>query len=251
MANGSLYTQINQNIATVIFGHPSGNSFPSELLTRLITEINTLSENNAVKVIVLKSEGNTVFCSGASFDELLAITNAEEATAFFSGFANLLNAMRTCTKIIVASVQGKVVGGGLGIVAACDYALATVDAAIKLSELAVGIGPFVIAPAVERKVGLANLSHLTLAPHEWKNAYWAEKAGFYAKVFENQKELDKELIFYTEKLATYSAEALFEIKKMLWQGTEHWQVLLPERAAISGKLVLTATAKNALQQFKK
>lgn len=249
--NGSLFTQINQGVASITFGHPSGNSFPSELLQRLVNELNALSVNEQVKVIVLKSEGDKIFCSGASFDELLSIENETQGLTFFTGFANVINAMRKCKKIIVGSVQGKAVGGGVGLIAACDYVMATEQAAVKLSEISIGIGPFVIQPAIERKAGKAAFSHLCLSPQEWKNAYWAEKNGLYAKVFENQKELEKEVDLYTYQLATYSAEALSELKKTLWEGTENWDDLLIERAKISGKLVLFEATKKALQQFKK
>ena len=168
LMNGSLYTNIQNNIATVEFGHPASNSFPSILLDRLTKELDSLSENNTVSVIILKSEGNRAFCAGASFDELVAIENLEQGTAFFSGFANVINAMRRCSKIIIGSVQGKAVGGGVGLAATCDYTLATEHAAIKLSEFTIGIGPFVIAPAVERKIGVAAFSELTIAADEWK-----------------------------------------------------------------------------------
>lgn len=249
--NGSLYTKIDNKIATVEFGHPASNSFPGELLQRLTDELNALSNNADVNLIVLKSEGEGAFCAGASFDELLAVTNLEEGAVFFSGFANVINAMRNCSKLIVGRIHGKAVGGGVGLAAACDYALATVDSAIKLSEFTIGIGPFVIAPAVERKMGVAALAEMTLAAHEWKNAYWAQEKGLYAKVFENVTDLDKELDIFTQKLAGYNPEALSDMKKVLWEGTENWSTLLAERAKISGRLVLSDFTKNALNKLKK
>lgn len=249
--NGSLYTKIDNKIATVEFGHPASNSFPGELLQRLTDELNALSNNADVNLIVLKSEGEGAFCAGASFDELLAVTNLEEGAVFFSGFANVINAMRNCSKLIVGRIHGKAVGGGVGLAAACDYALATVDSAIKLSEFTIGIGPFVIAPAVERKMGVAALAEMTLAAHEWKNAYWAQEKGLYAKVFENVADLDKELDIFTQKLAGYNPEALSDMKKVLWEGTENWSTLLAERAKISGRLVLSDFTKNALNKLKK
>lgn len=251
MSNGSLYTSIQGKIATIEFGHPASNSFPSLLLDRLTKELNQLSDNDTISVIVLKSEGNRAFCAGASFDELVSISTLEEGKAFFSGFANVMNAMRTCSKLIIGRVQGKAVGGGVGLAAACDYTLATEHAAIKLSEFTIGIGPFVIAPAVERKVGIAGLSELTIAASEWKSAYWAKEKGLYAKVFETQKELDIEVELLASKLASYNPEALTQMKKVFWKGTENWNELLSERAEISGKLVLSAFTKQALQKFKK
>ncbi len=249
--NGSLYTNIQNQIATIEFGHPASNSFPSELLDRLTKELNTLSENDTVSVIVLKSEGDKAFCAGASFDELVAISNVEEGRLFFSGFANVINAMRKCSKLIVGRVHGKAVGGGVGLASACDYVLATEDAAIKLSEFTIGIGPFVIAPAVERKVGVSGLAELTLDATSWKNAYWAKEKGLYAKVFEDIKTLDTEIEMLVEKLASYNPEALSAMKKVLWQGTDNWDNLLAERAETSGKLVLSDFTKNALTKFKK
>ncbi|GLU43334.1 enoyl-CoA hydratase/isomerase family protein [Allomuricauda sp. NBRC 101325] len=249
--NGSLYTKIENRIATIEFGHPASNSFVSELLARLANEFDQLSQNDEVSIIVLKSEGDRAFCAGASFDELVAISNLEEGKQFFSGFANVINAMRKCPKPIIGRVQGKTVGGGVGLASACDYVHATVEAAIKLSEISIGIGPFVIAPAVERKMGKAALAELTLYPTEWKNAYWAKEKGLYAKVYDSISEMDKELEIHLQKLATYNPEALSEMKKVLWEGTEHWDSLLLERAEASGKLALSPNTKQALEKFKK
>lgn len=249
--NGSLYTNIQNNIATIEFGHPASNSFPSELLKRLTNELHSISKNEEVSVIILKSEGEKAFCAGASFDELVAISNLEEGKQFFSGFANVINAMRTCGKLIIGRVQGKTVGGGVGLAAACDYVLATENASIKLSEFTIGIGPFVIEPAVTRKIGIAVTSELTLDATNWKNAYWAKEKGLYAKVFETSKELDNEVEILSEKLASYNPVALSEMKKVLWKGTENWNELLTERAAVSGELVLSDFTKKALEKFKK
>ena len=248
--NGSLYTEIENGIATLEFGHPASNSFPSVLLERMEKELKKLSDDDNVKVIILQSEGEKAFCAGASFDELMEIENMQQGKIFFSGFANVINAMRECKKLIIGRVQGKAVGGGVGLIAACDYAMATDGAAVKLSELGIGIGPFVIAPAIERKMGVAALAELSLAAHEWKNAYWAKEKGLYARVFESIKELDREVALFTEKLASYNPEALYEMKKILWENTDHWDNLLPERAGISGELILSDFSRKALDKFK-
>lgn len=249
--SGSLTTTIQDKIATVQFSHPASNSFPRQLLDAVTNALNELSKNDAVSVIILRSEGQGAFCAGASFDELLAVSNLAEGTTFFSGFANLINAMRNCSKIIVGRIHGKAVGGGVGIAAACDYAFATTNAAVKLSELAIGIGPFVIEPVVSRKIGKTAMTQMTLAAHEWKTAEWALDKGLYAKVLLDQTELDNELANFTTKLASYNPEALQQMKKIIWEGTSDWDTLLLERAAISGELVLSEFTKNALNQFKK
>lgn len=248
--NGSLYTKRENKIATVEFAHPASNSFPLELLERLEKEINKLSAEEEINVIILRSEGEKTFCAGASFDELMEIENLEQGKKFFSGFANVINAMRNCNKPIIGRVQGKAVGGGVGLIAACDYAMATEAAAIKLSELSIGIGPFVIAPAVERKIGVGALAELSLAATDWKNAYWAKEKGLYARVFDSIKDLDKEIEIFSDKLASYNPRALNEMKKILWKDTQNWDILLRERAAISGELVLSEFTKAALAKFK-
>lgn len=250
-SNGSLYTHIENKIATIEFSHEASNSFPSELLQRLTNELDKISENKEVSVIILKSGGEKAFCAGASFDELLQIDNLEKGEKFFSGFANVINAMRKCNQLIIGRIQGKTVGGGVGLAAACDYAFATEAASIKLSELTIGIGPFVIAPAVERKMGTAALAALTIAGHEWQNAYWAKERGLYAKVYETIADMDKEVDFLAQKLANYNPEALADMKRVLWEDFSNWDSLLYERAALSGKLVLSEFTKNALSQFKK
>jgi len=251
MSNGSLYIHIQNKIATIEFGHPASNSFPSELLSRLTTSLNELSSNNDVHVIILKSEGEKAFCAGASFNELIEILNFDDGKQFFLGFANVINAMRNCSKLIIGRIQGKVVGGGVGLAAACDYCFATEQASIKLSEFTIGIGPFVIEPAVKRKIGLAALSELTLDATSWENAYWAKEKGLYAKVFETINEMDSEVEILANKLANYNNEALTEMKNILWKDTQNWDQLLEERAEISGKLVLSELTKKALQKFKK
>lgn len=251
MNQGSLYTNIQNNIATVEFSHPASNSFPSELLSRLTKAFQELSDNKDVNVIILKSEGEKTFCAGASFDELVAIDNFEDGKQFFLGFANVINAMRLCKKPIIGCIQGKAVGGGVGLAAACDYVFATDMAAIKLSELTIGIGPFVIAPVVKRKIGVAALSELSLNATQWHNAYWAKEKGLYANVFESIKQLDEYVDDLSQKIAGYNPEAVQEMKQVLWKDTNHWDTLLEERAEISGKLVLSEFTKKALEKFKK
>ncbi|RNC92359.1 MAG: enoyl-CoA hydratase/isomerase family protein [Allomuricauda sp.] len=250
-ANGSLFTNIKNKVAHIEFGHPASNSFVSELLDRLANELDNLSNNAEVAVILLKSEGERAFCAGASFDELVAISSLPEGEAFFGGFAKVINAMRSCSKPIVGRIQGKAVGGGVGLAAACDYVHATVDAAIKLSEVAIGIGPFVIEPAVRRKIGVAAMAELSLYPSEWKNAYWAKEKGLYAKVHDTIADMDKEIEIHLEKLASYNPEALSQMKRVLWEGTDDWPELMGVRARMSGNLALSAATKKALEKFKK
>jgi methylglutaconyl-CoA hydratase len=248
--SGSLSASIENKIATITFSHPASNSFPGDLLQKLTAELNALSANREVNVIVLQSEGKT-FCAGASFDELLLITNLKEGKKFFSGFADVINAMRKCSKIIIGKVQGKAVGGGVGLIAACDIALAYQDAAVKLSEIAIGIGPFVIEPAVSRKIGKTAMSEMTLQPTIWQTADWAVTKGLYADIFDSMVEVHDAVAHLSERLASYNPDALAEMKKVFWEGTENWDKLLYERAAISGKLVLSDFTKEALSQFKK
>jgi len=243
-------TDIQNNIATIRFFHPASNSFPSSQLANLAESISELNSNNDIHLIILKSEGEKAFCAGASFDELLNVTNLEQGSLFFSGFANVINAMRTSNKLIIGRIQGKTVGGGVGLAAACDYTFATKAAAIKLSELAIGIGPFVIEPAVSRKIGKPALAEMTLDAENWKSADWAFENKLYTQLFDNVQLMDDALEKFTKTLSSYNPEALTEMKKVLWEGTENWDTLLKERAAISGKLVLSKFTVNALNAFK-
>ncbi|MBD1394481.1 enoyl-CoA hydratase/isomerase family protein [Mucilaginibacter sp. ZB1P21] len=246
--NVTLTTSAN-GIATISFYHPAQNSLPAQLLKKLADAIDAAGNNPLTRVIVLKSEGDRTFCAGASFDELLQIKDKEAGAAFFSGFANVINACRKSPKIIIARVQGKAVGGGVGLAAAADYCLATEAASIKLSELAIGIGPFVISPAVTRKIGLPAFSQLTIRAADFQSAQWAKEKGLYNEVYADIAALDEGVAGLTNKLATYHPEALAGLKQILWEGTENWDQLLAHRAAISGELVLSEFTQQALHGF--
>ena len=241
---------IENNTSFIEFYHPSHNSLPGDILQQLVDLIKNAGDNEDVKVIVLKSGGERTFCAGASFTELANISDEDSGKTFFSGFANVINAMRACPKLIIGRIQGKSVGGGVGIIAACDYCFATNSAEIKLSELSIGIGPIVIAPAIERKIGLSSLSKISLNPTSFFAASWAKENGLYAEVFENISELDLAVQTFAEELCSYNQEAMNEIKKLFWRGTDHWGVLLEEQAEISGRLVLSSFTKEKLNKFK-
>ncbi|HVM87514.1 MAG TPA: enoyl-CoA hydratase/isomerase family protein [Puia sp.] len=249
--NGYVKVDQHSGITSIEFFHPQSNSLPAKILEELASEIHAAGNDSDTQLILLRSGGDKAFCAGASFDELLAINNKEQGLEFFSGFAHVINAMRKCPKFIVARVQGKCVGGGVGIVAAADYAIAAEGAAIKLSELAIGIGPFVVGPAVERKIGLSSFSQLAIDAAMWRNADWARRKGLYAEVHPDVTGMDESIRRLLELLAHSNPEAMAEMKKIFWQGTEHWDKLLLERAAISGKLILSGHAKRAIEKFKK
>lgn len=243
-------SSINDGIGTITFFHPQSNSLPGEILRTLAKEIEAMGKNDEAKVIVLQSEGEKAFCAGASFDELISIKDLETGKIFFSGFAGVINAMRKAPKFVIARVQGKAVGGGVGLASAADYTLASTHASVKLSELAVGIGPFVVGPAVERKVGSSAFCQLAINATEWQSAEWAKQKGLYAETFENIQELDKAVHELAHRLANSNPEAMMLLKKAAWQGTDHWDTLLIERAEMSGKLVLSDFTVNAINKFK-
>lgn len=250
-ADGSYVTSnIENGIATIEFFHPKGNAMPGQLLSELSSAITNVSATADTKVILLRSAGEKAFCAGASFDELAAVKNEEEGKIFFSGFANVINAMRKCPKFIIGRIQGKTVGGGVGIASATDYCMATKFASIKLSELNVGIGPFVVSPAIERKMGVSAMSQIAIDANTFYEANWAREKGLYAYVFETIEELDEAVQKFAEHLCTYNPEAMLEMKKIFWRGTDNWDNLLAERAAISGRLVLSDFTKETLKKFK-
>ena len=249
---GNVELSINENgIATIEFSHPLSNSLPGKVLAKLADTIAEIGANDSVKVIILKSAGERAFCGGASFDELISIDNIEVGKKFFSGFANVINAARKCPKLIIGRIQGKAVGGGVGMASAVDFCFATKFASVKLSELAVGIGPFVVGPAVERKVGTSAMSMMAINATEWYSADWAREKGLYADVFNDINKMDEAIETLANKLASSNPEAMRMLKQVFWEGTEHWDALLSDRAAMSGKLVLSDFTRNAIQAFKK
>ncbi len=250
MENGTVNLNINNGIGTIEFFHPQSNSLPGALLNKLAETISDAGNNHEINVIVLKSAGNKAFCAGASFDELISIKDLATGQQFFSGFAKVINAMRKAPKFIIARVQNKAVGGGVGIAAAADYTFAVKEASVKLSELAVGIGPFVVGPAVERKLGTSAFTSLAINASEWRSAQWAYERGLYADIFENEADMDKGIETLANKLSKSNPEAMMMLKKIFWEGTEHWDTLLSERAGMSGKLVLSEFTINAINSFK-
>ncbi len=246
---GHVTSHTEHGITTIEFFHPQSNSLPAKILDQIAQEIHYSCSHNST-VVILKSGGSGAFCAGASFDELAAISNEKEGLAFFLGFANIINAMRKCNKLIIGRIHGKCVGGGVGLAAAVDYAIAVDKAEVKLSELAVGIGPFVVGPAIERKIGTSAFSQLSIDASFWRNADWAKHKGLFAEVHTSIENMDESVNRLANSLTRSSPAAMAEMKKIFWRGTEHWDVLLKERAAISGKLVLSDFTKNAIERFK-
>lgn len=241
---------IKDQIATVEFFHPKSNSFPSTQLREMIRILDELGKNEEVKIIILKSEGDKVFSAGASFDELMTIDNFSDGKKFFMGFANVILAMRRCPKFIVGCITGKVVGGGVGLAAACDYALADANASIRLSELSIGIGPFVIEPAITRKIGITAFSELTMNPTVWKSPEWVKEKGMFNEILPDASSCEEAVDKFAENLSVYSLEAMRDLKSIFWQGTEDWLDIMPKRAEMSGHLVLSDFTKETLLKFK-
>lgn len=247
---GHVKLQVNNGLATIEFFHPLSNSLPGKLLAQLAESITEAGKKEDVKVILLRSAGDRAFCAGASFDELTSIEDLETGKKFFSGFANVINAMRQCPKLIIGRVQGKAVGGGVGLASSVDYCFATKHSAIKLSELAVGIGPFVVGPAVERKIGLSGMSELAINATEWREAEWAFNRGLYNHIHNTIEEMDDAIDALVERLKASNPEAMSLLKQVFWRGTDDWDQLLADRAAMSGRLVLSDFTKNAIAAFK-
>lgn len=243
-------SHIEHGINTIEFFHPQSNSLPGKILGELAHEIHFAGTHDDTRVIILQSGGDKTFCSGASFDELTSIQNEADGLKFFNGFAQVINAMRKCPKFIIGRIQGRCVGGGVGVAAAVDYAIATNKAEVKLSELAVGIGPFVVGPAVERKIGTAAFSALAIDAGNWRSTDWAKRKGLFAEVHDSIENMDEAVYNLANTLAHSNPEAMAQMKKIFWKDTSHWDELLKERAAISGKLVLSNFTKNAIEKFK-
>lgn len=249
--NGNVALTKENGIGTIEFFHPASNSLPGAILKQLAETIAKAGNDNSIRVIVLKSSGERAFCAGASFDELMSIENEQIGKEFFMGFARVINAMREAPKFVLGRVQGKTVGGGVGLASSVDYCFATKFASVKLSELAIGIGPFVVGPAVQRKIGVSGMSQLTIDASGWRSAQWAQGQGLFAEVFETAAEMDAAIAELAQKLAESNPEAMTSLKQNFWTGTEDWGRLSEDRAAMSGKLVLSDFTRNAIASFKK
>lgn len=250
MSDGYVKSEVNGGIATVTFHHPKSNSLPGHVLRGMAEAIQESGRNPDVRVIILRSEGDKAFCAGASFDELLSIDSNERGLAFFSGFALVINAIRTAPVFVIGRIHSHTVGGGVGLACAVDIAYAHESASARLSELAIGIGPFVVGPAVERKVGPGTFGLLSATPALRRSAQWCEQRGLYAEVFPTPEALDARIDAHAKELASYSPEAMADLKQVMWRGTEDWDTLLTERAAISGRLVLSAFTTKAIARFR-
>ncbi len=247
---GQVTCQISQGVGTIEFGHPGSNSLPGRILEKLAQAITEFGKNDEVKVIILKSSGDRTFCAGASFDELISIGDHPTGKAFFMGFARVINAARKCPKFIIGRVQGKAVGGGVGIACAVDYCMATQFASVKLSELSIGIGPFIVGPVIERKIGTSAMTELAINATEWRTAEWAQTKGMYLEVFGSAEAMDEAISGLAARLALSNPEAMKLLKETFWKGTEDWDELLERRAEMSGKLVLSDFAVNAINAFR-
>lgn len=250
MSEGYVKTTVKDGIASVSFHHPRSNSLPGDILHRMAEAIDQAGADDSVRVIVLRSEGEKAFCAGASFDELLAIDSEAKGTAFFSGFAQVINAIRRSRCFVIGRVHARAVGGGVGLAAACDITYAHESASARLSELAIGIGPFVVGPAVERRMGNAAFSALAITPDLWRDADWCRRHGLYAEVFALHAELDNAVDQHAHRLASCGSEAMAELKRVIWRGTDDWDDLLAQRAMISGRLVLSEFTGKAIAAFK-
>lgn len=244
-----LSNALGNGIQEIEFFHPKHNSLPSHLLAELADAILEAGNNDGIELIILKSGGERTFCAGASFDELISIKDEVQGKNFFSGFANVINACRKCPKLIIGRIQGKTVGGGVGLAAAVDYAIATTFAKVKLSELNIGIGPFVIGPAVVRKMGVSAFSNLSINANEFQSAEWARDHGLFSEVHPTAEAMDASINKLSTFLLNTNPEARIELKKVFWEGTENWDKLLAQRAAQSGRLVLSEQTKKILNKY--
>ena len=242
--------KIKEKIGIIEFFHPLSNSLPGKILSKITENIIEAGRNDNISVIILQSGGDRTFCAGASFDELLNIDNEKNGERFFSGFANVINAARKCPKFIIGRIQGKAVGGGVGMASACDYCFATKYASAKLSELALGIGPFVVGPAVEHKIGNSAFASMSINPRKWFSANWLREKGLYSEIFESTELMDKEITRFTKELTYYNPDAMLNLKSIIWENTNHWDKLLKDRALISGRLILSEFSQKTIMKFR-
>lgn len=249
IAGGDVTVTVSDGIGTIHFGHPKGNSLPGALLRRLAEAITWVGRDPAARVIVLRSDGAGPFCAGASFDELIEIQDERAGEEFFSGFARVILAMIRAPKFVLVRVHGKTAGGGVGIAAAGDYTFAVRGASAKLSELAVGIGPFVVGPVIERRIGRGPYAAMSVDT-DWRDAAWGERHALYARVCDDVATMDASINALAGTLAGSNPDAMALMKQVFWAGTEEWDTLLADRARMSGRLVLSEFTRKAIGKFR-
>jgi methylglutaconyl-CoA hydratase len=245
LTDGYVRSDVQDGVATLTFFHPKSNSLPGRLLAELAAAVTDAGRNAEAKVIVLRSDGEGAFCGGASFAELQAISDAESGKRFFMGFVNLILAMIRAPKFVVTRVHGKAVGGGVGIVSASDFAVAAKGASLKLSELAVGLGPFIVGLPIQKKIGLGAFSAMSIDA-DWRDAEWGYRHGLYAELHDDVAALDAALDRRVKTLASSNPQAMAQLKKVFWEGTEEWSAQLDARAGMSGTLVLSDFTSKAV-----
>lgn len=246
--SGTVVYTASPPLAHIEFYHPKGNSLPSRILEELTLAFRRASEEPDLRVITLQSRGDGAFCGGANLDELRAIRDFESGKAYFMRIAELLTAMRDTPGCIIAKVQGPAVGGGVGLIAASDFVCAGQDAPVRLSEVSLGIGPFVIGPAVIRKIGLSAFSTLSLDAGTWYDAHWARSFGLYNRVVESHVELDRVAEQLAGDLAASGPSAVTTLKRELWRGENDWPARLEESAEQSAKLLMTEHTQRLLHR---
>jgi methylglutaconyl-CoA hydratase len=243
---GFINYNIKDSVLHLEFGHPLGNSLPSNLLSGLKNSITTASTDDSIKVILLKSSGNS-FCGGASFNELVKIDNLEDATEFFMGFANLMLAIKECPKPVVAKVHGKSVGGGLGIIAASDWAIGTEKSSIRLSEISIGIGPFTIGPVLVRKIGVGNFQRLSLSA-DWIDSNWGLNSGLFQEIC-NSDALETVTESRIEHFKKLDPISFAENKKLMWSFSDITEDSLRVKASNVSKLLLNQNTQSILKSL--
>lgn len=246
---GTVQASVADGVGTVEFSHPKGNSLPAKLLDDLAGAITKLGNDAAARVIVLRSAGTGAFCAGASFDEFVTLADAEAGKRFFSGFSRVVLAMVRAPKFVLTRVHGRAAGGALGVIAASDYSIALRTASVKLSELQVGIGPFVVGVVIERKLGLAPFQ--SLAVHaDWHDADWCERHGLYSALVDDEAALDVAVEAHAKRLASSNPDAMAEMKRIFWHDIGDWEERMNERAAMSGRMVFSNFTHAALTKFR-
>ncbi len=206
----------NGPVATVTLNRPdSHNAFNPEMIGAITAAFRSLGDNPVVRVIVLTGRGRS-FCAGADVGYMreTADYTFEENVADGQAIFDLMQAVDSCPKAVVGRINGAAIGGGAGLTACCDIAIAVERAKFAFSEVRLGIVPAIISPFVVAKIGAANSREMFLTGERFL-APKALEIGLVQQVAADEAALDSAVQERVEQLLMAAPGAQADAKKLI------------------------------------
>lgn len=215
MAYKTLQIELRDEVLTVTLDRPDvHNAFNDELIHEAIDLFSNI-DPGAARVLVLRGSGKN-FCAGADLNWMSRMVSytRDENIRDSSLLAKMFALMNDCPVPVVGRIHGAAIGGGVGLVAVCDVAIASSDTKFGLSEVKLGILPAVISPYVIAKIGETHARALFLTGERFE-AERAMRIGLVHRVVDSVAELDAAVYETVTQLKTSGPEAVRECKKLI------------------------------------